>query len=127
MRSVKVEHFGGSVEVADSAALDAVLGERHGDDANEYFLCGAEPYPLLALLVHGSVACLHYFPREDHPGFLSVGGGVAGEGRAFYTNKPTEVIEVPGDAVVSFEQARDAARDFLRDGVIPSSVRWIEL
>lgn len=124
---MNVEHFGGEVDVTDAAALDDILGLRFCDGVNEYWLCGEGRYPLLAILVRGAVACLHFFPAEGHPGFVSVGDGAPGGKRVFYTNTPTEEIEVDSSAVVPFDQARQAAHAFFRSRVIPGSVHWDEL
>lgn len=124
---MKIEHFGGLLEVETVAALDKVLDLRYGNRANEYLICGKDRYPLLCVQVRGAVACLHFFPEEGHPGFLSVGEGAAAGLETFYTNTPTEEIEVAADAVVSFDQAREAAREFFRSHVIPRSIRWVEL
>ena len=121
---MKVEHFGGAAEVTDRSALDSLLSARYGNDVNEYLLGGEETYPYLMILVRGSVAYLHFFPAEGHAGFQSLGDGGAAGTEAFYTNKPTEPIWVPADAVVPFEQAREAAHEYLHSGLIPSSVRW---
>ena len=94
-KRLKVEHFGGAVEVDDSAALDRVLDARYGNDVNEYWLGGEEKYPCLAIQVRGSVACLHFFPRDGHPGFLSVGDETAAGIETFYTNTPTEGVTSP--------------------------------
>jgi hypothetical protein len=123
---MKVEHFGGSVEVTGVADLDDVLSARYGDSANEYLMCAEKRYPLLSVQVRGARACLHFFPHEDHPGFLSVADG-AGEGvETFYTNTPTEEIQVATDAIIPFDQAKSAAHEFLHSRSISSSVQWTE-
>jgi hypothetical protein len=124
---LKVEHFGGAEEVTDSAALDVVLSKRYGNDVNEFWLGGEEKYPCLAIQVRGSRACLHFFPRDGHPGYLSVGDGAATGSETFYTNTPTEESYIAANAVVPFDQAREAAHEYLRTGSMPSSVRWTEL
>jgi hypothetical protein len=45
-----------------------LLKKRYGDDVNEFFIAGEDRYPLLSILVRGSVACLHFFPQAAHPG-----------------------------------------------------------
>jgi len=124
---MKIEHFGGAREIADGAALDGVLAARYGDDANEYWLYGAASYPCLAICVRGSSAYLHFFPEENHPGFASLGEGTAEGISRFFSNAPTETIEVPANAVVPFEAARTAAQEFFRSGSLPRSLRWTEL
>jgi immunity protein Imm1 of predicted polymorphic toxin system len=127
---MNIEHFGGTADVADSASLDEVLAARFGDqhDVNEFWISGEQRYPLLSVQVCGELSCLHYFPEEDHPGFISVGqGGGAGGTAVFCTNTPTEEIEVEASAVVPFEQARQATHEFMRSGSQPTCVAWSEL
>jgi hypothetical protein len=107
--------------------LDAVLALRFGDDSNEFWMFGDEPFPALAVQVKGALACLHFFPKQSHPGFLSMGDGISADPETFFTNTPIEEIQVPADAVVPFELARRAAMEFLGTHVIPPSVRWNDL
>lgn len=127
MRTINVEHFGGSVEVTDPTALDEVLRTRFANDANEYWLCGDERYPVLAINVRGSSAMIHFFPEDGHAGFGSIGDESAAGVETFYTNTATEELEIWARAVVDFEQARLAALEFMRSGSIPTVIDWYEL
>lgn len=83
---MKIEHFGGWEDVTDEASLDRVLAKR-------YWLSAAIGYPTLSILVRDGMAALHYFPQEDHPGFLSRGSAHPqdpGGSAIFYTNTPQE-------------------------------------
>lgn len=124
---MKIEHFGGSVTVGDDAVLDEILAARYGDGGNEFWLSWSERYPLLSIMVRGAVACLHYFPNQYHPGFISVGVGQARGAVTFFTNTPTEEIEVAGDSVVPFRLAEKAAHEFLHSMALPTSIQWLEL
>jgi hypothetical protein len=124
---MKIEHFGGAVEIADVAALDGVLDARYGDDANEYWLYGEAEFPCLAICVRGSSAYLHFFPQADHPGFASRGEDTTDRAAIFFTNTPTETMEVSSHAVVPIDRARAAAQEFFRLGSLPCSLRWTEL
>lgn len=126
-KQMKVEHFGGAVDVADSTALDRVLDARYGNEVNEFIMGGQETYPYLSILVRGSAAYLHFFPAEGHPGFASVGNASAQGDETFYVNTPTEEIWVAASAVVPFDRAREAAQEYLRTGTMPRTVRWLEL
>ena len=106
-------------------ALDAVLRLRFGDAANELWF-SHDTHPCLAILIHGDDCCLHYFPREGHPGFQSA-GAPSSEVRAFFTNTPSETIHLGADAVVSVAEARAAAAEFFTNGSRPTSVRWHQL
>src|SRR5689334_2287012 len=107
-----VEHFGGLVEVLDDGALEKIMSARFGDDANEFFLFPAPRYPLLAVLSRADSACVHYFPTQEHPGFVSM-GNEEGSAVAFYTNTPSERMEVAAEHVIPFSRALEAAKQFL--------------
>ena len=124
---MRVEHFGGTDQIRDAAGLCELLKKRYGDDVNEFFISGEDLYPLLSILVRGSVACLHFFPQADHPGFISVGAKKRDGVLVFYTNTPTEEIEVDARAGIPFEQAQTAAKEFLELGSMPAFVQWKEL
>ncbi len=45
----------------------------------------------------------------------------------FYTNTPTEEVEVVNEAVVPLDAALRAVREFFASQEIPRSVEWAEL
>ena len=126
---MKIEHFGGIVDVSDGATIDGVLSQRFGDGWNEYLVSGDTRFPYLAVLVGVRGACIHYFPEEGHPGFRSVvAQSVGDELVEFRTNRITEPIEVPSDAVVPVAAARAVVAEFLQEpDVLPDCVDWLEL
>jgi Immunity protein Imm1 len=93
--------------------------------STSFWLFGEEKHPVLSVLVRGNLACVHFFPREGHPGFASVGNESADASITFRGS--TEAVEVSGACVVTFEQARQAAREFLLSRSLPASLRWSEL
>lgn len=126
---MKVEHFGGRVELSADDAVDSVLEQRFGGRWNEYWVSGDEKYPALAILVAGDTACVHYFPEDGHPGFISVSKNNNAQGTVeFRTNTIQEKIEVPKSAVVPLSDARGVFIQFLENrGELPSAIEWLEL
>lgn len=83
----------------------------------------------MSVLVNGDIACVQYFPYEDHPGYISKAASlpvVAGEA-VFYVNTPTEEIEISGYQVVSVGDAQMAAKEFFSSGELPKAILWEEL
>jgi hypothetical protein len=129
---MRVEDFCGvGFEIIDAHALEAALMRRHGEDANEFWLShSGQRYPGISLLVKGELAALHYFPREEHPGFRAVGSlaGLNPDGMTtFWMSVSGDTIDVLNDAVMPFAFALTAAKEFLTSDGLPESVKWFEL
>ena len=122
-----VEHFGGTEEVRDSLALDRILARRFGADVNAFWITGEEPFPALAILVRGELASVHFFPHDGHAGFQSRGTAPSQHPVTFCCGSPTELIQVPSESVVAFDDARLAAHEVLSSFAMPQSLRWFEL
>jgi hypothetical protein len=76
------------------------------------------------------LASLNYFPKENDAGFVSVGTveHLPGDTTTFpITIAGGEKAEVVNEAVISFSEALQAAKEFFSSGVLPQSVRWEEL
>jgi hypothetical protein len=57
------------------ADIEAVLSKRYRSEVNSFWLAdGAGAFPAINIMVNGSLAYVHYFPKEPHPGYASVGG-----------------------------------------------------
>lgn len=127
---MKIEDFGGISECLDINDLENGLNKRYRSDVNEFWLYGKNRYPCLAIMVNNQNAYLHYFPKDKHPGFQSVGIDTnlkSGELSFFYTNSIDEEIAVANDAVVSFSTAIIAAKEFFSSMGMPNSIKWFEL
>lgn len=127
---MKIEHFDGSLEVSDTSSLEKALAARSARNANEFWLCGNERYPLLAIMICETLACLHYFPTDGHPGFISVAKSCKLPQNVtvlFYTNTADEEIEVASESAVPLQLALEAAREFFVSKNIPRCVDWVEL
>lgn len=125
---MKVSHFGGEVDCQTMKELDALLNIRYGTGANEYWI-PREGYPCLAIMVNHDFAFLAFYPEDGHPGFQSVGEDTTldqKETSIFYTNTPTEEIEVWNEFVVPFSKAHEAAMEFFTALSLPVCVEWSE-
>lgn len=123
--------FSGATCVSSVDELIETLNRRF-DGANELWLShdGAK-HPALAILVQGGLACVHYFPSENHPGFLSQGAmtelSPSGVTVFFIGGTGQEPTEMPNTTVVRFSDALDAAKEFFLSEARPVSLKWLEL
>lgn len=126
---MKIEDFGGTIEVQDLNNLRDVFARRFGQGVNEMWLRKNIEYPYMGILINNEFAYLHFFPYEKHPGFRSISDQLCDqEGfSVFYTNTPEEEIEVMNEAVVSTSLALKAAEEFFQTGKMPQCVQWFEL
>lgn len=124
--NVIVEHFGGTCRTDSPDILVETLDERDASGLNEFVVSADDAYPYMTILVNHTAACAHYFPADGHPGYRSWGRG--GEGELFAAGSPGEMVEVDGDAIVSWEDAVDAVLEFQRlGGAMPRRLAWREL
>jgi len=124
-----VEHFGGKTEVSEARELEEVLKIRRFEGINEFVIFAKEEYPYMTFSVNGERACLHFFPEEGHPGFVSVGGGFAESGEEmtdFYLS-PMEVVEIGSEFVVDIDTAYAAVKEFFSGYKRPACLEWFEL
>ena len=84
---------------------------------------------MISILVKRELAYLHYFPREGHPGFSSVGNlkGMKSGETSFCFDGQMEGLEVENGALVPFSTALRAAHEFANSESLPKSVEWFEL
>jgi hypothetical protein len=110
---VRVQDFERVRDANSDEAIESALAERYGSGVNSLWLChGGAKYPALALLVRADLASLHYFPRERHPGFRSVGvveGQEPGESTAFCVTSLNDEQPIPNGSIVPFSTALSAA------------------
>src|SRR5258708_1335316 len=96
-------------DVGSPAEIDAVLSKRDRAGANSFWIGRvAGGFPALNIMVNGGLAYVHYFPKEDHAGYASVGGslGLMPEGdTAFFHDKTEEAVQIMNEAVVPFSDA----------------------
>lgn len=128
---MRIQGFANVCESHGDAHIEAALAKRHGTNVNAFWLShNNEKYPMISILVKGELASLHYFPKERHPGFRSVGRAKdlkAGGTTTFFMNSETEEHEVLNDSIVPFSTALTVAKEFSRAKELPTSVEWLEL
>jgi hypothetical protein len=129
---MNVDHDGGSANVADLAALDAVLNVRNPEGFNGFFIYGSDKYPTLAILVREDIAHVTFFPGNDHPGHVAIGNldhdrlarFMEGDSVIFWA---VENFWIAPEHVIPFENARRAAHDFFASQTLSPSLDWFEL
>ena len=125
---MKVDDLAGVQEVCVASELSAALMRRHGPSVNEFWLSHENKYPAMTIWVKDVVATLHYFPREGHPGFRSLGDVAQAEQETvFCTESVWHTESVSNKFVVPFVVAMAAALEFLLSKELPRSVNWMEL
>jgi hypothetical protein len=127
---MRVDDSKGTYQTRTSSELETVLQKRYGPGVNSFWLThDGEKYPAVALLVKGDLACLHYFPKDSHPGFLSIGSAeeLTPDEATIFQLDNLDQAEMPNSSVVHFHQAVEAAKDFFASKELPKSVQWIEL
>jgi hypothetical protein len=113
------------------ADIEAVLSKRYRSEVNSFWLAdGAGAFPAINVMVNGSLAYVHYFPKEPHPGYASVGGTLGlnpEEDTAFFHDNTKEKFQIMNEAVVPFSDALKAAQEFAVSKSIPKCIQWNEL
>src|SRR5256885_6237474 len=130
MVPMRIQDFSGVYDSRNDADIEAALAKRHGPNVNAFWLShDNEKYPMILILAKAELASLHYFPKERHAGFSSVGGvkGLnAGGTTTFFMNSETEEHEVLNDSIVPFSTALTVAKEFSRSKELPTSAEWLE-
>jgi hypothetical protein len=128
---MRVQDFEGVYQASTPNAIESVLAKRYGGGVNAFWLShGDSKYPAILILVKGELASLHYFPRERHAGFRSVGaveGLEPGGSSTFFMNNPHEEQEVLNDSIVPFSVALEVANEFSACTDLPRFAEWFEL
>jgi hypothetical protein len=127
---MRIFDFEGEIEAHSDAELEVILERRFGDGVNGFWLAHEQEYPVISLLVNGSLATLVYFPEEFHPGFRSVGclqELTPGEMTTFYLDNPRQEQPMLNESVIHFSDALRAAKEFLHSESLPQSIKWSEL
>jgi hypothetical protein len=129
--SLTIEDLDGKHEASSLAEFQIVLEARYGPDANSFWIShDGEKNPVISLLVKGNLSCIHYFPYEGHPGFVSV-GTVEGLDREGFTTFRFETLEQEEEIwnhhVILASASMSAAKDFFISKELPKSIEWTEL
>src|ERR1700686_2027044 len=107
---MRIQDYDSVCDVTTPADIEAALSKRHAGH-NEFWLSHRTMlHPAMSILVNGDLACIDYFPKEDHPGFVSVGGAPSdGPNETVFFVSPTEKIWVENSAVTAFSDALKVA------------------
>lgn len=122
MKEVNIQHFLG----------DTVLNQSI-DGVNEFLIAQERnSYPYFILLVNGLYANVSFIPSEESAGFQAFSDDTEmdldpEESTIFYTNTPTEEIEIYNDYVIPKSLAMQIAIEFVKTGDLPDCVEWDEL
>ncbi len=129
--TLKIHDFGGTHEADSASELETVLQKTYASGVNGFWLShDDEKDPAISLLVNCDLACIHYFPGNSHPGFVSVGTvpQLSRKGTTtFYLDTLDQEEEMPNESVVRFSEAVQIAKDFLSSKELPKSIDWSEL
>lgn len=102
---------------------EAFLRECAANRPDDIWLSGDTDYPCLAMMLSGCYACVHYFLNDNGDMWQSVGQ----EEQDFTFLVNGEQTEMPGDTVISLEQAIACARQFFDSPERPDCIEWQEL
>jgi len=126
---MEIHNAGKIVSVTTNTEIKSVLLGRQTEDPREVWLShGKQKYPTVNIVLMGERACLHYFPRERHPGFQSIGNRrdlVLGATTVFLV--PGNSIEIPNESIVTITSCLAVAEEFLLSTELPKAIGWKEL
>ena len=125
---MRVEHFGGSLDVTDVRELDQVLEFRDERDSNELYMSDHDEQfqdarPALMINLRGTAAHAYFLPGGDHAGFVALGDEERTDEVMFYGSD----IVVYGPHIITVQTARKIAHEFLRSRSRSTLVEWDEL
>jgi hypothetical protein len=129
---LQLHGYGREWQIQDAEALQHALAWRDSRGGGFFWLSLEDrKYPCMAIRVSGSIADVHYFPADGHPGFRCLGGeGLPEEGSTtlvFEGCDPRQGEETPNRFVVPFETASSVAAEFLRSQRMSPTVSWFEI
>lgn len=132
MQKMMVNHFLGKVICKTIEELEETLAQSV-DGVNEFFIVKEHTmFPYLTVLINGAYAHVYCVPTEEAAGSPAFSEnaqtGLDPDGiSVFYTNTPTEEIEIYNDYVIPKELAVRIVEDFAENGRMSDRVQWDEL
>ena len=132
MKRIKMHHFGGKNICATWDEVAQTL-EQTVDGVNEFYIAAEHTmFPYLAVLEKDDYAYVHCVPNETGGGLIAFSADtptdLPPDGISiFYTNTPTEEIEIYNDYVIPKTLAWNFVKDFVETGKMSSCVEWDEL
>lgn len=132
MKTMKIHHFLGK---SICTSMDDVLKtlEQSVNGVNEFFVAEDHTmYPYLTVLTNGSYAYVICVPNEEDAGLQALSEDIEldldPDGiSVFYTNTPSEEIEIYNDYVIPKTLAIQIVKEFVENGTMSSLVKWEEL
>jgi hypothetical protein len=128
---MRIQDYDAVCNATGPAEIETALNRHYGAGRNAFWLShGAELFPAINIMVKGDLAYVHYFPKEAHPGFASVGRlpGLRPNGDAmFFMSSSDEPVEITNGAVVPFSDALKVAQEFAISATLPKCIQWFEL
>jgi len=129
---MRVIDFYGTHNVENLAELQEVLQNRFEESVNSFQLSnGDSDYPVLLILVNRELATACFFPAESNPGYRSIGNlkhPLNGDTSVFQVNSNgADELHVLNEAVISFADALQLAKEFYLSNSLPQSIEWFEL
>lgn len=115
----------GNYEYQTKQELEDIIRKRASNPYDDMWFSETEGgYPCLAILVNGSYACVHYFLNDCGDMWQSVGDC---EEDILFQSNGEEPDPMPGDCVISLEQAIMCMKEFFDTHQMPKCIEWQEL
>lgn len=132
MEKIIIEHFLGKSVCTELNDVQKTLNQSI-DGVNEFLISqDQKPYPYLAVLINEIYAYVSFIPSDESAGlqafFDDTEMNLDSEGiTIFYTNTPSEEIEIYNDYVIPKKLAMQIALEFAETGNLPNCTEWDEL
>ena len=127
---MKVNGYRRAWEVNNIEGLSKALAWRDSHNGAVFWLThNNESFPALAIRISGDLADVHFFPKQGHAGFRSLGGlNEEGTTRLVYEGcDPAAGEETSNQFLIPINAVRDIAIEFFRSKHMSTGVPWFEL
>jgi hypothetical protein len=115
----------GNKVVNSSDELTDILRNSRKEGFGE-FQISEKRYPAMLIHINGSLAYLHFFTADKHPGFQAIGDITAHEEVTFRQEGHGD-FSMPRAVVVTADKAYQAAAEFFASRRLPGCAEWMEL
>ena len=109
--------------------LESLFRDCRSGSYGAFFFSHGDAYPMLSVLLHESLAYVHYFPAEGEPGFHSIAdGSFPASGGTLHFLQPggdeSHSFDIDASMIVSAAAGLSAAKQFLTTPSRPDGVQW---
>lgn len=111
-----------SVECTDSDEVEECIRKSAAKPLDEIWMTGEKPYPCLAILISGELACVDYF--EDDEGHYWQSTGHLGENKTVRCIVGCEHTELSAEMFVPLEDAIKCAQEFFDTQKRSPCIEW---